>query len=325
MRDAARLDHLRGPARRTTSTAACSRGCSRRGRIERARAEDPRVLRRAASTRSSAPAASTSSATSARRCRCARSACCSASPRQDQEAIRDRIDEGCASTEGTMPDDRRARLGESGQHVRRLHRLAGRAPLRRPDDRAAERASSRTRRGRAASSRATRCSATSTCSPAPATRRRRGSSGGPARCWPSTPTSAASWSRTAASCRTPSRSCCATSRRRRCRRATSPRTSSTTGRRCPRAASCSLLTASANRDERKFPDADRFDIHRKIDHHLAFGYGIHFCLGAALARLEGRVALDEVLQALPDVGGRLGQRRAGAPRRCAAGAPPGAR
>jgi cytochrome P450 len=60
-----------------------------------------------------------------------------------------------------------------------------------------------------------------------------------------------------------------------------------------------LLTASGNRDERKFDDADRFDIHRPIDHHLAFGYGIHFCLGAALARMEGRVALDEVLQRFP--------------------------
>src|SRR5207248_8123151 len=49
-----------------------------------------------------------------------------------------------------------------------------------------------------------------------------------------------------------------------------------------------LLTAAANRDEREFPDADRFDIHRKIGHHVAFGYGVHFCLGAALARLEGR-------------------------------------
>jgi cytochrome P450 len=60
-----------------------------------------------------------------------------------------------------------------------------------------------------------------------------------------------------------------------------------------------LLNAAANRDERKFPDGEKFDIHRKIDHHLSFGYGIHFCLGAALARLEGRVALDEVLQRFP--------------------------
>jgi cytochrome P450 len=60
-----------------------------------------------------------------------------------------------------------------------------------------------------------------------------------------------------------------------------------------------LLTASGNRDERKFPDGDRFDIHRRIDHHLAFGYGIHFCMGAALARLEGRIALDEVLKRFP--------------------------
>jgi cytochrome P450 len=60
-----------------------------------------------------------------------------------------------------------------------------------------------------------------------------------------------------------------------------------------------LLTASANRDERRFPDADNFDALRKIDHHVTFGYGIHFCLGAALARLEGRVALDEVLKRFP--------------------------
>ena len=60
-----------------------------------------------------------------------------------------------------------------------------------------------------------------------------------------------------------------------------------------------LLNASGNRDERKFADADRFDVHRRIDHHLAFGYGVHFCLGAALARLEGRIALDEVLNRFP--------------------------
>jgi cytochrome P450 len=61
-----------------------------------------------------------------------------------------------------------------------------------------------------------------------------------------------------------------------------------------------LLNGSANRDERRFPDGDRFDLHRKPHAHLSFGYGLHFCLGAALARLEGRVALDEVLQRWPD-------------------------
>jgi cytochrome P450 len=61
-----------------------------------------------------------------------------------------------------------------------------------------------------------------------------------------------------------------------------------------------LLNGSANRDERKFQDADQFDIHREAIPHLSFGYGIHFCLGAALARLEGRVAIDEVLNRFPE-------------------------
>ena len=68
----------------------------------------------------------------------------------------------------------------------------------------------------------------------------------------------------------------------------------------PEGSAVLLLNASGNRDERKFADGERFDIHRTIDHHLSFGYGIHFCLGAALARLEGRVALDEVLQRFPE-------------------------
>jgi cytochrome P450 len=61
-----------------------------------------------------------------------------------------------------------------------------------------------------------------------------------------------------------------------------------------------IINGSGNRDDRKFENGDTFDINRKIDHHLSFGYGIHFCLGAALARLEGRIALDEVLQRFPN-------------------------
>jgi cytochrome P450 len=63
-----------------------------------------------------------------------------------------------------------------------------------------------------------------------------------------------------------------------------------------------LLTGSAGRDERKYSQPDRFDIHRGNDHHVAFGYGIHYCLGAALARAEGRIAIEETLNRWPEWG-----------------------
>ena len=61
-----------------------------------------------------------------------------------------------------------------------------------------------------------------------------------------------------------------------------------------------LILASANRDPRRYQDPDRFDIHRSDVQHLTFGYGLHYCLGANLARLEGRVALDEMLKRFPE-------------------------
>jgi cytochrome P450 len=61
-----------------------------------------------------------------------------------------------------------------------------------------------------------------------------------------------------------------------------------------------LLTGSAGRDEREYgPDADRFDVRRSFRQHVSFGYGIHFCVGANLARVEGRIALEETLKRFP--------------------------
>jgi cytochrome P450 len=71
------------------------------------------------------------------------------------------------------------------------------------------------------------------------------------------------------------------------------------GQQVPKDSKMILLNGSADRDERRFDDPDRFDVQRAIDRHLAFGYGTHFCVGAALARLEARVALEETLARFP--------------------------
>ena len=60
-----------------------------------------------------------------------------------------------------------------------------------------------------------------------------------------------------------------------------------------------LLNGSANRDERRYPEGEKFDIHRG-DTHLSFGHGLHFCLGSALARMQARVALEEVVKRWPE-------------------------
>ena len=72
------------------------------------------------------------------------------------------------------------------------------------------------------------------------------------------------------------------------------------GQTVPEGSAILMLVGAANRDDRRFPNGDSFDIHRANGQHLAFGYGIHFCLGAALARLEGRVALEEILKRFPE-------------------------
>ena len=67
----------------------------------------------------------------------------------------------------------------------------------------------------------------------------------------------------------------------------------------PAGSKVALLTGSAGRDERQYPNADVFDVTRTGIRHVSFGHGSHFCLGAALARLEARVAIEETLARFP--------------------------
>jgi cytochrome P450 len=73
------------------------------------------------------------------------------------------------------------------------------------------------------------------------------------------------------------------------------------GQTVPRGSVMMMLIGAACRDHRQFqPDGDLFDIHRQVRQHLAFSVGTHFCLGSALARLEGRIALEEILKRFPE-------------------------
>jgi cytochrome P450 len=72
------------------------------------------------------------------------------------------------------------------------------------------------------------------------------------------------------------------------------------GRRVRRGQRLFLLLQSANRDEREFEDPDRFDVRRRPRRHLGFGHGPHHCIGIHLARLEGRVVLEELLRRVPE-------------------------
>jgi len=71
------------------------------------------------------------------------------------------------------------------------------------------------------------------------------------------------------------------------------------GTRVPKGDRIVLLIGAANRDEREYPDPDRFDVDREIPNPLGFGQGVHFCIGAPLARLESRVALEEFVRRFP--------------------------
>lgn len=69
----------------------------------------------------------------------------------------------------------------------------------------------------------------------------------------------------------------------------------------PRGELVGVVLASANRDERQFPNPDSLDLTREPNRHLSFGIGNHFCLGASLARLEGQIAVNTLLRRCPDV------------------------
>ena len=174
---------------------------------------------------------------------------------------------------------RRARL-RGVRHAARPHRGSGARTRRTTCSRASCTRRSTTRRVSTARSPTTRSTRSSSCSPSPAARRS-------CACSASPPSPSNQFpdqreilvARARPRSRTRSRRRCASRRRRPSRAAGSPRTSSSTAPSCRAARRWRCSTARADRDQRHFPDADRYDVKREIDRHLAFGYGTHFCIG----------------------------------------------
>jgi len=73
------------------------------------------------------------------------------------------------------------------------------------------------------------------------------------------------------------------------------------GVRMPKHSTVLLMLAAANRDETAFPNADRLELNRNPNRHVGFGLGVHFCLGAPLARLEGKIAINALIQRFPNM------------------------
>ena len=266
------LDHLRGPARPRPAPRPALAGVHAQ-EDERHRAEGARVLRPHPRPARRRGGFDFIARPRRRRCRCARSACCSASPRRTRRRSATASTRACASRRASCPTSttptspaRRPSVFEDYIDWRAEHPS---------DDLMTELLQAEFEDETASSRRLTRerSSATSTCSPPPATRPPPASSAGPARCSPSTPTSAASWSTTASL--VPN----AIEELLRFEAPSPVQARYVTadvehhGQVVPEGSVMLLLNGSGNRDERKFPDGDRFDIHRKIDHHLSFGYG----------------------------------------------------